>query len=91
MPENKSSGRETYQHVAETVGMLPSLNAKDNLYQGIFVLVISLAAFGVGRTQKDTELGLIYLFFGLLSSGLISGFFLLVLGFVRLARRKKSP
>lgn len=85
MSEEKQSN---YQTVAETVGMLPSLNKKDNLYQGIFVLVISLVSFLIGVMVGGLEVGLVFLLLGLIGSGLLSGLVLMVLGFVRLARKK---
>lgn len=77
----------TYQTVAETVGMLPSLNAKDNLYQGLFVGVISLLSFVIGYALFGYEGGLGMLLAGLVGSALLSGGVLMVLGFVRAAKK----
>ncbi|MBX3170365.1 MAG: hypothetical protein KF760_23365 [Candidatus Eremiobacteraeota bacterium] len=85
MSEQKQS---TYQTVAETVGMIPSLNKNDNLYQGIFVLVVSLASFAVGCGLGGSQVGLVFLLLGLIGSGLLSGLVLMILGFVRLGRKK---
>lgn len=88
MSEDKQS---TYQTVAETVGMVPSLNKKDNLYQGIFVGLVSLVSFLAGVVMGGTQLGLIFLLLGMVGSGLLSGLVLMVLGFVRLGNRKTEP
>lgn len=85
MSDEKQS---TYQSVAETVGMVPSLNKKDNLYQGIFVLVISLLSFLIGVGLGGLQIGMIFLLMGLTGSGLVSGVVLMILGFVRLGRKK---
>ena len=83
----KGSGLETYNMVAETVGMLPSLRMKDNLIQAIIMGVITCIAVIVGGTMGGTQGALIAAVLGLLASLLISGFVLMIVGWVRAAKK----
>ncbi len=84
---NKQSDYET---IAQTVGVVPSLNAKDNLYQGIFVVVstlfMALLGLAMGGGYNGAMIGALL---GLIGSGFLSGLVLMVLGLVRAANRKK--
>ena len=87
-PEGPSQGDsfETYQKVAETVGMVPSLRWKDSLVQLVCVLLcagigaligwFSGAGMGVG-------IGVVA---GLILGVVVSGCVLMVLGWVRASR-----
>lgn len=93
MSEKKSSSvMETYQTISETVGGVPNVNPKDNLYQGLFVLVCSVLAFLAGYLTTSgpdrTTIGFVFMLLGLIGSGLLSGTVLMVAGFVRAARKK---
>ena len=48
------SGKETYNTVAETVGLLPSLRLKDNVIQGIVVVVMTAIATLIGLIWHGT-------------------------------------
>lgn len=83
-----------YHKVAETVGFIPSFRGKDNLFQGLAVLVgillgatlgllLTPASWGVPR-WFGAVLGAIG---GLVVFGVGSGFVLMVLGWVRLFRK----
>jgi hypothetical protein len=78
-----------YQQVAETVGMVPSLNARDNLIQGAFVGLVTILAFIMGHVTGGAQTALVFMLAGLISSGLISGVVLMVVGMVRVARQQK--
>lgn len=89
-PENESG----YETFAQTVGGVPSLNPKDNLFQGVFVLVGTLLMALVGFILVHNAGGaLVGALLGLIVSGLLSGLILMVLGLVRASRRgsKKAP
>lgn len=83
----KESGYETF---AQTVGGVPSMNPRDNLFQGVFVLVGTLLMALVGFLMARTEGALVGALLGLIGSGLLSGLILMVLGLVRAAKRGKS-
>ena len=85
MSEEKEAS--TYQTIAETVGMVPSLNAKDNLYQGIFVGLVSLNSVIVGYFVGGYNGALGLLLVGLIGSAFLSGGVIMVLGFVRAAKK----
>ena len=76
---------ESYQRIADTVGLVPSLNAKDNLYQGIAVLVGALvgAIAGALMGRGDYTATLVGTLLGLVGSGLASGFVLMLAGWRR--------
>lgn len=83
-----------YDRIADTVGLIPNVRKKDNLYQGLCVLVFviigtALAFFWDGAAIRDF-LGdslpvrlVVGAFAGLVIGALISGAILLVLGFKR--------
>lgn len=90
-------GRETYHAVAETVGMLPSLRWRDNLIQAVLVIagalvgalaglwLVSADRFGEG-VPRWAGLG------GGAAAGailacLLSGFVLMILGWVRALKK----
>lgn len=83
-----------YDRIADTVGLIPNLRKKDNLYQGLCVLAfviigMAVALFWDGAAIRDS-LGdslpvrlLLGAFAGLVLGVLISGAIILVLGFRR--------
>ena len=84
-PERQT--RETYNTVAETVGFVPSLRLKDNVIQGIAVVVITGIAALVGLLTAGTSGLVVATVFGLIGSLLFSGAVLMVVGWVRVARK----
>lgn len=81
---------ETYQKVAETVGLVPSLRWKDNLYQGIAIAVTGLLGAAVGLAAGHSREALLGgLAIGLFVGFVISGLVLMVLGWVRVARGRR--
>lgn len=93
-PPSGRDGLETYNRVAETVGGLPTLRLKDNVIQGTVVIGCTLLGAGVGYLigagRGNGVLGAIAgAACAMIGSALISGLVLMVLGWVRLARRPK--
>jgi hypothetical protein len=77
---------EAYQKVAETVGMVPSLRWKDNLIQAIIVLGLT-ATGGLAGWKLWGLIGAAGLAAaGLVLGTLLSGFVLMILGWIRAAR-----
>jgi hypothetical protein len=85
--EREKEGRETYNTVAETVGLVPSLRKKDNLIQGIIVLVGTALAGLVGLLVDGTTGLMLGALAGLIGSGLLSGGVLMIIGWVRAAKK----
>lgn len=85
--ESQSEAFEKYQTFAETVGGVPSVRPKDNLYQGVAVLLATAigaaAGFVYGGGTWAVLLGLAGMVIGLLGSGIV----LMILGWVRATRR----
>jgi hypothetical protein len=90
--EQKKTGGavETYNTVAETVGLVPSLRWKDNVIQGVVVLAITGIAAVVGLLTNGMEGLLVASLVGLLASLLISGAVLMVVGWVRAAKKRRQ-
>jgi hypothetical protein len=89
-PKRPLTGRQTYNLVSDTVTG-PNLRLKDNLYQGLFILVCLVIGVGIGflivteeRLQGALYGGLIGLIVGLFASGI----FLMIFRAVKHARRK---
>ena len=79
---------ETYQAVAETVGMIPSLRVKDNVFQAIVVVVFVFIGGGGGYITSGTGMGALAGVAGGLISGIfLSGLVLMVLGFTRRSKK----
>jgi hypothetical protein len=76
-----------YHRVADTVGGLPNLRLKDNLYQTLFILGVTAAAAVIGFAIGGVPGLLAGLLVGLVGSFLLSGTFLMILGFIRAARK----
>jgi len=85
-PDNKppASGSRSYDQFADKVGLVPNVRKKDNLYQGIAVVVGLLLGVLVGWLWKHSfEAALLGAFTGLVGATLVSGIVLLVLGWTR--------
>ena len=83
----EKSLRNTYDTVADTVGLVPSLRVKDNVIQGITVVVLTAIAALVGFVVNGTTGLAIGTLLGLIASLLISGGVLMVVGWIRTAKR----
>lgn len=89
MSEQQSPQQSSYETFAQTVGGVPSLNGRDNLYQGVFVLVCTLLMAALGLVMGGGQVALVMALLGIIGSGLLSGFVLMILGFVRAAKKAK--
>jgi len=85
---------EAYQTVAETVGGVPSLRLRDNVIQGIVVAVgtalgaiVGHALLAGGKAMGRIEAALLGAGAGLIASALLSGIVLMVLGWIRAAKK----
>ena len=78
---------ETYQKVADTIGLVPNARWKDNLYQGFAVLVIAGIGVLIGFLLDGGEGALAGLLLGLVAGLLLSGAVLMVVGWVRTVKR----
>ena len=91
---------ERYNSAAETVGFIPSLRAKDNVVQAVFIVLVTggFALFGwlrpvgeafpllnISASATAIVLGLV----GLVLSTIVSGLILMVLGWVRASRKRR--
>jgi hypothetical protein len=84
------SGFEVYEAVAQTVGLIPSLRLKDNLIQGVVIALGGLVGLSLGILLGGSSWALLGSLIGLVSSLLLSGFVLMIVGFVRVIRGKKG-
>lgn len=82
-----NQGLETYNTIAETVGLIPSLRVKDNLIQAIVIGVITCISVVIGGTVGGTTGALFAALVGLVVSLLLSGFVLMILGWVRAIKK----
>lgn len=88
-PERPGRGFEDYQAFAERVGMVPSVNPRDNLYQAVAVALGTVLGTLVGFLWVGRiEGGFVGGFVGLASSAFLSGFVLMVVGLVRARSRR---
>lgn len=95
-----SSGLDDYNTIAETVGGL-SLRKKDTLLQGLVVLIGTLLGAAVGvvfMLRDESDNGPPWWFYmvgcalvGLIVSAFLSGFVLMIVGWVRAAKRISGP
>jgi predicted lipid-binding transport protein (Tim44 family) len=86
-PPGRDEGLEAYNTLAETVGGVPSLRWRDNLYQGLAILAALLLGTLIGFLIMGELVGaLIGAFVGLVAGLLLSGIVLMVVGWVRAAR-----
>ncbi|MFW6164344.1 MAG: hypothetical protein ACODAJ_16365 [Planctomycetota bacterium] len=97
-PDPGSDGFEVYESVAETVGGVPSLRLGDNVVQAVIVVLgtavgalVGLAWLARFQTLGKIEGVLLGALGGLIASVLISGIVLMVIGWVRAARKLSRP
>ena len=84
LPPDRPSGRQTYNVVTDLVTG-PNLRKKDNVYQGVSILICLLLGVGIGALISDNwRVGAVAGgFFGLLVGLLGSGIFLMIFRAVR--------
>jgi hypothetical protein len=78
-----------YHTVADTVGMVPSLRVKDNVIQAAVVLGATALGASIGLAVGGGMVAIIYGAVAMIGSTLVSGLVLMVLGWVRGAKRLK--
>ncbi len=88
-PDQPVTGRQAYNLVTDTVGG-PNVRLKDNLYQGLAILVCLLMGAGIGCLAVTERLmgALLGGFLGLLVGLFGSGIFLMIYRAARHARGK---
>lgn len=90
---NEKGGVGAYQTVADTVGFVPSLRVKDNVVQAVCVAVGLLVGVGAGVMIALANDGEWYIgamlgaLGGLVLSTLVSGGVIMILGWVRAAKK----
>lgn len=95
------SALEGYHTAADTVGLIPSLRWKDNLFQAVFIVVVTgvCALIGLlanplggvpGQGPSARMSALLLGIGGLIGSFFLSGLFLMVLGWIRASKKIKS-
>jgi hypothetical protein len=93
LPQPDPDGLETYNRIAETVGGMPTLRVRDNVVQAVVVIACTLLGAGIGyligagrgRGGVAAAAGGAI---GMISSALVSGLILMVLGWLRGAKRR---
>ncbi|HOX05998.1 MAG TPA: hypothetical protein PK280_06320 [Planctomycetota bacterium] len=86
----KADGLEAYHTVADTVGMVPNVRFRDNLIQGLVIGGGALISTLVGLVLGGWTGAAIGLVCGLVLFLLVSGAVLMVIGWVRAARKLKK-
>jgi len=86
-PAASVSSFETYNRVAETVGMVPSFRKFDYIFQGSCVIIGALVGAGVGYAFMDWLGALFGAVAGFAALGILSGLVLMVLGWVRALKK----
>lgn len=87
-----SQDMQTYNTIADSVGFVPNLRAKDNIFQLIVVaifVVLGLIAGLVVSMNSQMELSIALLLgalIGFIIGGVLSGFVLMILGWIRTAK-----
>lgn len=81
---------DSYHTVAETVGLLPSLRVKDNLIQAVVVLGCTGIGAAIGYAINGGPGAIAVGAGAMIVSALLSGLVLMVLGWVRAAKRKRD-
>ena len=82
---------EGYHTIADTIGGVPNLRLWDNIIQGVVVFLGTALGCAIGYFWKGELQGLLIgLLIGLVGSVLVSGLVLMVLGWVRSARKLRK-
>ncbi len=98
-PGKPADGLETYNRVAETVGMMPSFRKFDYIFQGSCVVGGGLVGAGIGwffpdvygsvfnYTMEPSVAAILGGLAGFIAMGILSGLVLMVMGWVRALRK----
>jgi len=86
-PKKPLSGGDAYDMVADTIGGVPNRRVKDNVIQAIAILVSLVLGAGIGFAFGGGVGAIAGAFGGLLAGLLISGTVLMVIGWVRAAKK----
>ena len=79
----KSPAREEYDEIADKVGLVPNLRGKDNLAQGVIVGSATAVGVVIGGLIGGMEGALVGALLGLVVSGFLTGFALMIIGWLR--------
>lgn len=98
MKQGKQTQSETdgtmaeYHLIADTIGGVPNLRGKDNLYQTIAIVVCVVIGAAIGAAiAGEWWIGAVFgTLIALIVSVFVSGSILMVLGWVRASKYKKS-
>jgi hypothetical protein len=85
----KSEGFELYNMLAETIGGMPSLRLKDNLIQTIVIVGCTALAVIIGAVLGGTIGSIVGGILALVFSTLLSGIVLMIMGWIRAAKKIK--
>lgn len=88
-PQQPHSPTDGMHLVADTVGLVPNVRKKDNLYQGAIVGGGTLLLTLVGYLVSGVGGALLGALVGLIGLGLLTGLVIMVLGWKRTAERKR--
>jgi hypothetical protein len=84
LPPQKNDARRHYDQMADKIGLVPNLRKKDNLYQGVAVVIGLLLGAAVGWRWKGWPEGLLLgAVAGLILGTLLSGVALMIVGWIR--------
>src|SRR5262245_3019195 len=84
LPQTNPMGAvDTYQHLAETVGGVPSMRVKDNVVQALTILIDTVIAAAIGLIIAGLPGLLVGALIGMFVSLMVSGVVLMVLGWIR--------
>lgn len=86
----KNETLDTYNTFAETIGGVPSLRKKDNVLQAKIIGWGTLICIVIGAIFWGIPGGLIGILIGLIVSVLLSGVILMVLGWIRAAKKLQN-
>jgi hypothetical protein len=88
--KNSDDGLETYNTYAETIGGAPTLRWKDNVFQAVFILFITGVTATAGYFYKQFTGAMLFGVGGLIISTLLSGFVLMILGWIRATNKRRG-
>ena len=81
---------EDYNKIAETVGLMPTLRMADNVIQAAVVLGCTSLGALIGYLRREWLGAALGGAGAMIASALVSGLVLMVLGWVRAARKRKG-
>lgn len=77
-----------YHTVADTVGLVPNLRWKDNVFQAAFIFAALIVGLVIGYFVGDLPGLFVGAIIGLIAGTLLSGITLMVIGWIRAILRK---